>query len=201
MAGPTADDMKDIQGFVISGYAHLPCVSYLLLRVNDPVAARGWLAQVLKEVTTSEGKELISCLNIAISHHGLMRLGLDAETRDTFSRPFIEGMATPHRSRILGDADKNAPGNWDWGGDIEADETKAVDILLLLFGKDETTLDSLINAACDERDDANNREVELLARHFPHLEPAMLAVWAHIQRTDHDPCAGCEPAPVAEAAS
>ena len=145
MAGPTADDMKDIQGFVISGYAHLPCVSYLLLRVNDPMAARGWLAQILKEVTTSEGKELISCLNVAISHHGLLRLGLDAETRDTFSRPFIEGMATPHRSRILGDADKNAPGNWDWGDDLEADETKAVDILLLLFGKDETTLDSLIN--------------------------------------------------------
>lgn len=145
MAGPGAEDLKDIQGFVISGYAHLPCVSYLLLRVNDGVAARGWLADLLTEITTSQGKELISCLNVAITHHGLKRLGLDDETLDTFSRPFIEGMATPHRSRILGDAAQNAPTNWNWGGDIESDETKAVDILLLLFGKDEATLDQLVN--------------------------------------------------------
>ncbi len=143
MGGPTAEDMKDIQGFVISGYAHLPCVSYLLLRVNDHLAARGWLEELLKEITTSEGKKLISCLNVAITHHGLMRLGVDAETLDTFSRPFIEGMATPHRSRILGDADKSAPANWEWGSNMEADE-KAVDILLLLFGKDELTLDQLV---------------------------------------------------------
>jgi Dyp-type peroxidase family len=145
MAGPNAEDMKDIQGFVVSGYAHLPCVSYLLLRVNDAPAARRWIAQLLNEITTSEGKELVSCLNLAVTHHGLKRLGLDAETLDTFSRPFIEGMATPHRSRILGDADENAPANWDWGGDMEADEGKAVDILLLLFGKDEATLEQLVN--------------------------------------------------------
>jgi Dyp-type peroxidase family len=145
MAGPNAEDMKDIQGFVVSGYAHLPCVSYLLLRVNDAPAARRWIAQLLNEITTSEGKELVSCLNLAVTHHGLKRLGLDAETLDTFSRPFIEGMATPHRSRILGDADENAPANWDWGGDMEADESKAVDILLLLFGKDEATLEQLVN--------------------------------------------------------
>ena len=111
MAGPTADDMKDIQGFVISGYAHLPCVSYLLLRVNDPVAARGWLAQVLKEVTTSEGKELISCLNVAISHHGLMRLGLDAETLDTFSRPVHFGIGVSmSQDRSASHVAINSPG-------------------------------------------------------------------------------------------
>jgi Dyp-type peroxidase family len=59
-------------------------------------------------------------------------------------------MATQHRSRILGDGAGNAPVNWDWGGNLKSDptlpdETKAVDILLLLFGKDETTLDELVN--------------------------------------------------------
>lgn len=145
MAELTPEEMKDIQGFVISGYAHLPCVSYLLLSVNDAPAARRWVAQLLNEVTTSEGKEFISCLNVAVTHHGLKRIGLDAETLDTFSRPFIEGMATPHRSRILGDRAENAPANWDWGFYKESDETKAVDILLLLFGKDETTLDEVVN--------------------------------------------------------
>ncbi|HEV2764428.1 MAG TPA: Dyp-type peroxidase [Pyrinomonadaceae bacterium] len=50
-------------------------------------------------------------------------------------------MATPHRSRILGDAGENAPSAWEWGG---SDEEKAVDVLLLLFGADEATLDDLI---------------------------------------------------------
>ncbi len=139
------EDMKDIQGFVMSGYAHLPCVSYLLLSVNDAPAARVWIGQILNEVTTSEGKEFISCLNVALTHHGLKRLGLNADTLDSFSRPFIEGMATPHRSRILGDSAENAPENWDWGFPKDSDDTEAVDILLLLFGKDELTLEEVIN--------------------------------------------------------
>ncbi|MBC8029122.1 MAG: peroxidase [Pyrinomonadaceae bacterium] len=150
MAELKAEDMQDIQGFVISGYAHLPCVSYLLLGISDPPSARGWLARLVNEVTTSEGKELISCLNVALTHRGLRRMGLDEETLDTFSRPFVEGMATQHRSRILGDGTENGPTNWDWGGNLTSepakpDETKAVDILLLLFGRDETTLDKLVN--------------------------------------------------------
>ena len=42
---------------------------------------------------------------------------------------------------------------------------------------------------------ANEREVATLCRHFPALEGVMLLVWAHIQRTDLDSCAGCESAP------
>lgn len=135
------EDMKDIQGFVMSGYAHLPCVSYIMLRVIDRAAARRWLANLVAEVTTSEGKEEISCLNVALTHHGLAQLGLEQPALDSFSRPFIEGMTTTHRSRILGDDnDDNTPTKWDWGGD-----DKSIDILLLLFGKDEPTLDSLVN--------------------------------------------------------
>jgi Dyp-type peroxidase family len=133
-------DMKDIQGFVMSGYAHLPCVSYIMLRVNDAAAARGWLGNLAAEVTTSEGKQDISCLNVALTHHGLTQLGLDDAALKSFSRPFIEGIATTHRSRILGDNDDNAPANWDWGAD-----NKSIDLLLLLFGKDEPTLDSVVN--------------------------------------------------------
>ncbi len=135
------EDLKDIQGFVMSGYAHLSCVSYSLLRVEDKVAARRWVANLTNEVTTSEGKQEISCLNVALTHHGLGELGLAGDALDTFSRPFIEGMATPHRSRILGDADENEPANWDWGSN---DASKVVDVLLLLFAKDEQTLEDLI---------------------------------------------------------
>jgi Dyp-type peroxidase family len=136
------EDMKDIQGFVMSGYAHLPCVSYIMLRVTEAAAARRWLANRIAEVTTSEGKQEISCLNIALTHHGLAQLGLEKSALDSFSRPFIEGMATPHRSRILGDNnDDNNPKIWDWGG---AETSEPIDILLLLFGKDEPTLDAVV---------------------------------------------------------
>ncbi len=134
--------MKEIQGFVMSGYAHLPCVSYMMLRVTDAAAARRWLGNLASEVTTSEGKQNTSCLNVAFTHHGLAQLGLEESALVSFSRPFIEGMATPHRSRILGDNDDNAPEKWDWGGD---DKSEPIDILLLLFGKDEPTLDSVVS--------------------------------------------------------
>ncbi|HEX8144165.1 MAG TPA: Dyp-type peroxidase [Pyrinomonadaceae bacterium] len=134
-------ERQDIQGLVISGYAHLPCASYQLLRIEDAAAAQRWLGRLIEEVTTSERKQEGTCLNVALTHRGLERLGLDADTLDTFARSFQEGMATTHRSRILGDAGENDPSNWEWGG---SDEAKAVDILLLLFGANEETLEDLI---------------------------------------------------------
>ena len=135
------ESLQDIQGIVISGYGHLPCASYLLLRVTDAAGARRWLAHLVDEITVSERKQEGTSLNLALTHDGLAHLGLAAEALATFPRPFLEGMATPHRSRILGDADENAPANWNWGGD---NESKAVDILLLLFASDETVLEDLL---------------------------------------------------------
>ena len=57
-------------------------------------------------------------------------------------------------------------------------------------------LDQVINATSDERDESNHREVAVLARHFPALERAMMAVWHHVTRIDDvAPCNICEPAP------
>ena len=141
MAELQPEDLRDIQGIVISGYGHLPCASYMLLRVAEAAAARRWLRNVVDRITTSERKQEGSSLNVALTHQGLMHLGLDDETLATFSRPFLEGMTTPHRSRILGDADENAPANWNWGG---KDVAEAVDILLLVFAVDENTLEAVL---------------------------------------------------------
>lgn len=132
----------------MSGYGDLHCASYVLLRVTEAAAARRWLGSISDQITTSEPPpQKVKSLNVALTCRGLKELGLDVETLDTFSRPFLEGMATLHRSRILGDDDKSAPGNWDWGGNDPADhtdETKAVDILLMVYGADEGTLDALL---------------------------------------------------------
>ena len=147
MAKLETEDLKDIQGIVMSGYGDLHCASYVLLRVTESAAARRWLGSISDQITTSERPQKVKSLNVALTCRGLKKLGLDVETLDTFSRPFLEGMTTLHRSRILGDAEENAPENWDWGGNDAAgnnDEAKAVDILLMVFAVNEDTLDALL---------------------------------------------------------
>ena len=59
-------------------------------------------------------------------------------------------------------------------------------------------LDQVITSAQDERDDRNNQEVAELARHFPGLERAILAVWHHVTRIDDvKPCDICKPSAAA----
>jgi len=129
-------DRKDIQGLVVSSYKHLPCAAFLLLRIADAGRARSWLTALTREITASEGRQGDSSTNVALTWTGLKNLGLSQTVLSTFSLPFQEGMGTNHRSRILGDTDGNAPSNWDWGGNA----TSQVDLLLLLYGKDENVL-------------------------------------------------------------
>ncbi|MEA2204139.1 MAG: hypothetical protein QOE77_915 [Blastocatellia bacterium] len=135
-------ECEDVQGYIVSGYVHLPCASYVLLRVADAKEARNWLGRLSAEITTANGKQEGSSINIAFTRPGLERLGLAfPETLATFPLSFVEGMASPYRTQILGDDGENNPANWEWGG---TDEQKTADILLLLFGADENALDSLL---------------------------------------------------------
>jgi len=132
-------ERKDIQGIVVSSYKHLPCAAYVLLRVTDARKARSWLAERVSEVTVSENKHASFSINLAFTCSGLKTLGLSQNAVATFSLPFQEGMAVPSRARLLGDNDENDPSGWDWGT-----SANQVDVLLLLFAKDEATLNSTL---------------------------------------------------------
>ena len=108
-------ERQDVQGLVVSGYAHMHCASFLLLRIGDPAAARHWVGELAGRVTTSEKAEERRCVNVAFSASGLGRLGVDEDDLDTFSVPFREGMAEDHRQQILGDTDASRPDEWQWG--------------------------------------------------------------------------------------
>jgi Dyp-type peroxidase family len=142
------DDLKDIQGIVMSGYGDLHCASYLMLRVTEPAAARRWLGAIADQATNSEPPaQKVKAVNVALTCRGLEKLGLDDKTLETFSRPFTEGMTTVHRARILGDDEENAPKNWDWGGNNaegKPDEARAVHILLMIFAEKEELLNALL---------------------------------------------------------
>jgi len=130
-------ERKDIQGMVVSAYKHLHCAAYLLLRVKNAAQARVWISQRVAEVIASEVKHPALSINLAFSYSGLKNLGLKQDALDAFSFPFQEGMAAESRARLLGDIDENDPSGWDWGA-----PNNPVDVLLLIFAKDETTLNS-----------------------------------------------------------
>jgi Dyp-type peroxidase family len=132
-------ERNDIQGIVVSAYKHLHCAAFLLLRVKNAQPARTWLAQMATEVMASEAKDGSLSINIAFTYSGLKSLGLGQDALDAFSLPFQEGMAAPYRARLLGDNEENAPTGWDWGA-----PNNPVDVLLMIYGKDEATLNAAL---------------------------------------------------------
>ncbi|MDB5159515.1 MAG: peroxidase [Mucilaginibacter sp.] len=144
-------DFADIQGFILTSYAsNMPCANYLLLKINDATACRQWLKEVSANITTGIDRKNDFALNIAFTVTGLAALGFEGPDLQTFSVPFQDGMGTKIRQQLLGDNGDSAPDNWAWGND-----KKPVDILLLLFAKDETEL-ARQRKQLDERIGANS---------------------------------------------
>ncbi len=125
-----AREFDDMQRLVRFGNGHLPEACFLLLRVSDTDAARGWLRDA--PVTGAAQADLESrprrVLQIAFTAGGLRAFGLAEEIIDGFSDEFIVGMSgDDNRSRRLGDIGNNSPSRWDWGAD------EHLDVLLMLY--------------------------------------------------------------------
>jgi Dyp-type peroxidase family len=139
---------QDIQGFILKGYGKMRATRYYLLRVEDNNLAKKWLDKICNEISDGNHKPETTCLNIAFTHPGLEALGLAPETLRNFAREFREGMATPHRNRLLGDEGSNHPDEWRWGGNAKGDrcDEKNIHILLMVFAIEPAVL----NAFCKE---------------------------------------------------
>lgn len=154
--GRGALEVGDIQGLLASGYGNLRAATYLLYRVQSPARARAWLGTLAGRLTTAAAPVTTVGTNLAISANGLKGLGLDPEDLATFPIEFLEGMATPHRSRVLGDWGSSSPGTWRWGG-----AGYPVDILLMLFALDTATLAAHRAATAPPRDSGLSTIAEL----------------------------------------
>lgn len=124
MATPTVkklnpEELKNIQGIIISGYGHLPNAEYQFLTISETGPAKKWLASILTQITTAHRpddgkgkKKKPGCaLNIAFTYPGFKALGLTLVNE--FSQEFVEGIMEPHRTRRLGDDGNSAPELWD----------------------------------------------------------------------------------------
>jgi Dyp-type peroxidase family len=129
-------DLADIQGLIARGYPDLKAASYMLLEIEDPLAAHAWLAEILDQVTPAPARPSDTALNLAFTPTGLTRLGLPADVVGQFSNEFVAGMTTPHRRRMFGDLGSSAPEYWLWGGP----STPTPDLLLLIFARNPDTL-------------------------------------------------------------
>jgi Dyp-type peroxidase family len=134
-------DLADIQGLVTYGYRQLPLARIVLLRARDASGTRSWLATLAGRVTNATADPTETAVNVALTATGIHRLGAPAPALAMLSDPFRDGMAEPHRARMLGDVGGSDPGQWTWGGP----GLPAVDLLLLLYASTAATLADLAN--------------------------------------------------------
>src|SRR5262249_11495991 len=146
MSNLTLEELRDIQGIILSGYGHLSYTRYLFLHVKDMRAGRAWLREVIPSVTTSVpwnvggGREQkpTSTLNLAFPCGGLEALGIPAPTLGLFAQEFVEGMVV--RSNVLGDDGESAPQNWELGGP----GTQDIHAIVILYGEDSEGMDDAL---------------------------------------------------------
>jgi Dyp-type peroxidase family len=134
-------ELSDIQGFLVRGYKRMQYSRYLLMQVTDAAAAKKWMHTVAAQLTTgvhhpSTDHNIDTCINLAFTAPGLQALGLDDDNLQNFTREFREGMTTPHRQRLLGDAHSSAPTEWNWGGP----NNETVHMMVMLFAAKEQEL-------------------------------------------------------------
>jgi hypothetical protein len=153
-----ADDKADIQGFITSGYGHLPEGVYLSLEFRDRARAQRWLTALLPEIATSISWRATPdvtkvkparALNVTFTYDGLAALGVSQAGLRSFPPEFREGMASPDRSRILGDTEESAPAGWELGGPANP----AIHAMLILNAATRADLDDWCRAARVHRRD------------------------------------------------
>jgi Dyp-type peroxidase family len=138
MRATAAPELHDVQGLVARGYGSLTAARFLLLGFDEPADARAWAGAVAPTLTPGDERPHLRAVNLAFTSSGLRGLGLPHDVVHRFSNEFADGMTTPHRRRILGDRDANAPERWEWGG-----PRRPVDAVLLLFARGRRELDAL----------------------------------------------------------
>ena len=132
-------DLDDIQGLVARGYGELPHAAYVLLGIEEPGPARNLTRRTRRRRQRDDGDESRPhrAMNVALTAAGIRRLTESTGLPEGFSEPYLTGMVTDYRSRLLGDVGANVPTAWEWGGPTHRRGPRRV---LLLFAPDQGAL-------------------------------------------------------------
>jgi len=151
-------ELDDMQGLLLRGYGNLRAACFLLYGVEQPAAARDFLAALADRVTPASQKPGEHALHIAVTVPGLRRLGLPDAVVNGFPLEMREGMVTAHRSRILGDVHESAPDRWAFGGPAGPE----VHMMLLVYGAERSLLTPLVRELDREAKRGGLREIARL---------------------------------------
>lgn len=107
-------ELDDIQSGVLRPRPTPFHASYLLIRIDKRDAGRELmrrLSNLVSSVSRLESPAGETWLSAALTFTGLKVLGVPAESLQTFSPQFQQGMAA--RAKMLGDVGENAPESWE----------------------------------------------------------------------------------------
>src|SRR5262249_40934313 len=127
----SALESTEIQSLLFGGLRFLPEGAALLFGLaDDQAAAKAWLGELLPYIRFADGRTRPQATILGLAASALRKLGLPDDSVATFPAAFIDGMAAPWRSRLLGDVGDSAPEAWRWGR-----QGDAIDGVLLLYAK------------------------------------------------------------------
>ncbi|MFG1215254.1 hypothetical protein V5F72_10680 [Xanthobacter flavus] len=136
----------EVQTLLYGGLSKHPYAECLALRLpQDGRAARGWLAQVEPRVSYGDEPPRDKVLILALSSHGLARLGLPQDIHEQFPAAFRAGMGSPGRANLLADTGDDHARKWLWGG-----PSNEIDAMLLVYAADPATLEAEVAARTTE---------------------------------------------------
>jgi Dyp-type peroxidase family len=122
---------------MLFAYKQHPRSRFYLLRFGGG-EPREWLRRAITDVTSGDDDQAGKYrMNVAFSARGLAALGLDSEDLATFQREFVQGMAHPERSNVLGDRYSDDPEHWQWGS-----SNAPVDGLAMLYAHNAEELEA-----------------------------------------------------------
>ena len=138
-----------MQGLLRFGYGKLTQACFLLLRIDNPIAASMWLERAPIASAEIQNPPPSRALQIAFTVQGLKTLGLPEKIISGFSAEFISGMASEdNRSRRLGDVGANSPDKWLWGSsDLLPDIALLIYAEANLFNEWQNTIESQIRSS------------------------------------------------------
>ncbi|MFG2847000.1 Dyp-type peroxidase [Kitasatospora sp. NPDC048296] len=139
--------LDEIQGIVLRDRPSPYVGTYLLLRVDDPVAGRQMMGRLAELVDTAANwwqPTLPALLNVGLTYQGLEALEVSQASLSSFPEEFRQGMAA--RAETLFDTGDSAPAHWEppFG-------TGQVHIMLSLLAADQESLAVVLERARQAR--------------------------------------------------
>lgn len=145
----TTVDLSDVQGNLLRGY-RMHFVAHVVARVADREAAQRFLSDSISgaddhpQITTEASDQWTTdskpstCLNVGVTAEGLRAFGMAEDDLQSFPHEFVSGPV--RRARKVGDIDKSAPANWQFG----LGEPDAAHVMWSVHGSTAEARDELI---------------------------------------------------------